>query len=225
MPPQQGRKLAILQRRQRVSDLYLQGRPLHAISDDLQVPMTTLWRDLKAIQKDWRSSAIRNFDQQVEQELQKLDLVEREAWESWERSKKPAQEASARDHEPGRGTKRIKSRHGDMRCLEIILKCGEGRRELLGLNPHKPQVTIQADNVRVDMQSELRKDLLYEPAYLDYLRSRALDADARAVCQDGQPGPLDAATAPGLPGPSDPGGGSVQLQTAAGDDAAAARQK
>ena len=52
MPPQQGQKLAILQRRQRVSDLYLQGRPLHAISEDLRVPMTTLWRDLKTIQKE-----------------------------------------------------------------------------------------------------------------------------------------------------------------------------
>jgi hypothetical protein len=223
MPPQHGRKLAILQRRQRVSDLYLQGRPLHAISDELHVPMTTLWRDLKAIQKDWRDSAVRNFDQQVEEELQKLELVEREAWEAWERSKKPAQEASARDHEPGRGTKRIKSRHGDMRCLDVILKCSDARRELLNLNPHKPQVTIQADNVRVDVQSELRKELLYEPAYLDYLRSRALDADARAVCQDGQPAALDAAAAPRLPGPSDPGSDSIPVQAATGDDAPSAR--
>src|SRR5437868_10751072 len=118
MPPQQGQKLAILQRRQRVSDLYLQGRPLHAISEDLRVSMTTLWRDLKAIQKEWRISTIRNFDEQVEQELKKLDLVEREAWEAFERSKKPAQEANVRDNDPTRGTKRIKSRHGDMRCLE-----------------------------------------------------------------------------------------------------------
>ena len=106
MPPQQGQKLAILQRRQRVSDLYLQGRPLHSISEELRVPMTTLWRDLKAIQKEWRSSTIRNFDEQVEQELKKLDLVEREAWEAYERSKKPAQEAHVRDNDPTRGTKR-----------------------------------------------------------------------------------------------------------------------
>lgn len=204
MPPQQGQKLAIVQRRQRVSDLYLQGRPLHAISEDLRVPMTTLWRDLKAIQKEWRSSAIRNFDEQIEQELKKLDLVEREAWEAWERSKKPAQEANVRDNDPTRGTKRIKSRHGDMRCLDIILKCGDGRRELLGLNPKNAQVAIRAENVQIGNEAEFRSQLLYDPKYLAYLRNRAIDADSSVVRQDTQPQTLDAHP-PGLPPPGTAG--------------------
>ncbi len=128
-------------------------------------------------------------------------MVEREAWEAWDRSKKTAQEANVRDNDPNRGTKRIKSRHGDMRCLEIILKCGDGRRELLGLNPQKAQVAIQAENVQIVDQSELRRQLLYEPNYLEYLRQRAVDSDSSALCPAGQSRAVDANPPPRLPQP------------------------
>src|SRR5690242_11244148 len=85
--------LAILQRRKQVAELYLQGWSQPAIAHQLDVSQPTICADLKAIRQDWRDSAIRDFDALRDLELQKLDLIEREAWEAWKRSQKPAQSA------------------------------------------------------------------------------------------------------------------------------------
>jgi hypothetical protein len=90
---------------------------------------------LRAIQKQWRESAIRDFDVLRERELQKLDRVEREAWEAWEQSKKPAQSAVINIHGNSQRTqKRVEEQCGDPRYLDQVHKCVASRRALLGLD-------------------------------------------------------------------------------------------
>jgi len=135
MPRQSGKKLAILHRRCQVADLYVQRHTQGGIAEKLAISQATVSADLKRIRVEWRASAVRDFDLATELELQQLDRVEREAWALFERSQKPAQSAVMDGEGNGGPTRRnIKNRDGDIRALDIILKCGQARRALLGLD-------------------------------------------------------------------------------------------
>ena len=61
--------------------------------------------------------------------------LEREAWEAWERSKKPAQSAVIHiDGDRQRTQKKVEEQCGDPRYLDQIQKCVASRRALLGLD-------------------------------------------------------------------------------------------
>jgi hypothetical protein len=107
MPVKPSKKLAIVQRRQQVADLYLQGWTQMAIADRLQVGQATVSTDLKAIQDDWRSSTVRDLDLIREVELRKLPRLERECWAAWERSQKPSQSADIKGDGVGAATRKL----------------------------------------------------------------------------------------------------------------------
>ena len=88
------RKLEIVQRRQRVAELYLQGWQQDAIAKELTIRQPMVSEDLAKIRQAWRESAIRDFDAARDLELARLDRIEREAWAAWERSKQPTQSAT-----------------------------------------------------------------------------------------------------------------------------------
>jgi predicted transcriptional regulator len=126
---------AIAHRRQAVADLYLQGWTQTAIAKQLGAAQSTVSADLKAIEAQWRESAVRDFDIVRGVELRKLERIEREAWEAWERTKKPAQSAvMTTDGEQQKTQKTVKEQHGDPRFLEAIQRCIASRRALLGLD-------------------------------------------------------------------------------------------
>jgi hypothetical protein len=128
-------RVELARRRENVADLYIQGWTQTAIAKQVGVSQGTISTDLKAIQKAWCESAVRNFDTLRERELKKLDRLEREAWAAWERSQKPAQ--SAVIHSDGNGQKtqkRVAEQCGDPRYLEQVHKCIVSRRALLGLD-------------------------------------------------------------------------------------------
>jgi predicted transcriptional regulator len=125
----------LARRRAAVADLYIQGCYQADIAQQLGVSQPTVSNDIKAIQKEWRASAIRDFDILRERELQKLDRLEREAWEAWERSQKPAQEATmSTDGTAQKTVKKVSEQSGDARYLEVVHKCIASRRALLGID-------------------------------------------------------------------------------------------
>jgi len=100
-----------------------------------RLPALRLALPLRAIQKQWRDSAIRDFDTLRERELKKLDRLERESWNSWELSKKPAQTATINvNGDTQRTQKKVEDQTGDPRYLDQIQKCIASRRALLGLD-------------------------------------------------------------------------------------------
>lgn len=129
------RKLEIVQRRQRVAELFLQGWTQDAIGRELNISQPQVAADLKKINQSWRESMIRDFDEARDQELARLRRLEREAWAAWERSKQPSQTATV-NGEAGAQTARrtVKHQYGDPRFLDIALRCSEARRQLLGLD-------------------------------------------------------------------------------------------
>jgi hypothetical protein len=133
--PDAHRKLEVLRRRQMVADLYVQGVSQMAIAERLNTSQATVSADLKQIRREWRESAIRDFDHAQDRELAKIDRLEREAWAAWERSQKPQQSAVIEGEgaqQPRR--KMMRSQNGDPRYLELVHKCVAARCALLGLN-------------------------------------------------------------------------------------------
>jgi len=134
MPVKRSKKLAIVQRRQQVADLYLQGHTQTSIAERLGIKQPLVCTDLKAIQDEWRTSAVRDFDMTREMELQKLNRIERESWAAWDRSQKPSQSADIEGEGTVPSRKRIKNQYGDPRFLAQINQCIVSRRALLGLD-------------------------------------------------------------------------------------------
>jgi hypothetical protein len=206
MPLQPSRRLRINLRRKQVADLYLQGWTQAAIAAEVGVTQPTISHDLEKIQKAWREDSIRDFDLRREIELQKIDRVEREAWAAWERSQKPDQSAQTYDDTNNRRTRRtVRNRNGDPRYLDIVLKCGVARRELLGLDAPK-RMEIETDGPTV---SERSARLI---AIAVALGQRAGTGAAGAglvldqpgeLCADRERGALDPGPPPLLPGPGD----------------------
>jgi hypothetical protein len=222
------KKLAILDRRQRVADLALQGYQQAEIAGQLGVAQSTISADLRAIQKQWRQSALRDFDALRELELQKLFRVERESWEAYARSQKPAQSADVDADDPSRPRrKRIRNQYGDPRFLQLVQQCVASRRALLGLDL---AVTPQENLHHVTLSYEQRRARV-----VDLLQTLGPAATGRIGAalgdlEPGQPGAvggraLDAGSAPQVSGSGDPRLPDGPGAAAGGDDASPSRQE
>lgn len=129
------------ERRQAVARLYLRGQTQHEIAAQVGVDQGTVSRDLAAIQKQWKSSAVAAIDELKAQQLAKVDALERTYWEAWERSCKP-RETNIAKMVDGKGERKEATTHkegrdGNPKFLEGVLKCIERRCQLLGIDAPK----------------------------------------------------------------------------------------
>jgi hypothetical protein len=76
--------LAVLQRRHEAVKLYLMGWPQWKIAEKFGVQQPAISKDLAALRKEWRASALLNFHERQIEELAKIDLTEAEAWAAWQ---------------------------------------------------------------------------------------------------------------------------------------------
>ena len=124
-------------RRPEVAELYLNGWRQSAIASKFGVTQGTISNDLKAIRKDWVASAVRDFDQLKEQELQRADNLEREYWEQYQASKKPKKSKTSRqvkgDRESIEATMKEEERLGNPTYLSGVQWCIEQRCKILGI--------------------------------------------------------------------------------------------
>ena len=113
---------------------YLKGSTQAQIARELGVAQSTISDDLKAVRLEWRESRVRDFDEVVTMELQKLDRVERESWNAWERSQKTVE--IDRVTQSGSGDRKVekvmKQQVGNFRFLDQIVRCSASRRAWLG---------------------------------------------------------------------------------------------
>lgn len=192
------KRLAVLQRRQQVAELSLQGWSQATIAEHLHVAQATVSNDLNVIRRDWRESAIRDFDQARGVELQKLDLIEREAWAAWQRSQKPQQSATFTGDGPGPQSKKaVSNRYGDARFLEQVNKCIAQRRALLGLDIAPIGSNVE-DLLNGPISLEIRRERVQTilSAISDRERAGPPGAGAHgiqpgAVCAGHKPGALE----------------------------------
>lgn len=130
------RKLQVEQRQRQVAELTLKGHTQSEIAERLGVAQPTVSNDLKAIRAAWRQATSRDFEATFSEQLEMLTLIQREAWEAWERSKGPGHTAviqGAAEGEPSKTRQTIKRQTGDPRFLAQLQKCLAASRALLGL--------------------------------------------------------------------------------------------
>lgn len=134
-------------RRTQVAKLYLQGMGIKQITRELNVPYLTINNDLVSIREEWRAARVGFFDRAKTEQLEKLDQVEIEASEAWERSKQPTRITTTTEDDDGKVTVRVERREsvGDSQFLKTRTECIAQRRKLLGLDaPVKTESNVTA---------------------------------------------------------------------------------
>jgi hypothetical protein len=124
-------------RRHQVAELYLGGKYQVEIARLVGVSQQQVSLDLKAVQRAWLASSIRNFDEVKAEQLAKIDRIEREAWSAWERSLQvrevTVQEVIEGEHRTHKVSRRKEPGGGDPRYLQIAQRCIDQRIDLLGI--------------------------------------------------------------------------------------------
>ncbi|HEY3969208.1 MAG TPA: ECF-type sigma factor [Planctomycetaceae bacterium] len=200
------RKNRVADRRRQVAECALKGLTQEAIGALLSVSQATVARDLGAIRQEWRKSAIRDFDEARGQQLQKLALVESEAWAAWQRSQGPIKSGSLTESKGGtRKQSSLKHQHGDPRFLEQINKCITQRCLLLALQPAAAPLE---NDPHAGLSLEIRRERVLGFITGFHERQRAEEAGARhdddqpgGAGHADQPGEVASGAAPVVPGP------------------------
>lgn len=108
----QNKKQIIKQRRKLVSDLYLQGYAQYVIAEKVGVTQQCISQDLKILQRLWQMQSLENIDSIKQRELKKVDFIENEYFEQWQKSKEVTENNLAISN----------YMQGVERCLELRMK-------------------------------------------------------------------------------------------------------
>lgn len=129
---------------------YIGGKTQAWMADQLGVTQVTIHNDIKEIQKRWVESTLLNWDEEKNKVLAKLDWVEKEAIDAWERSKADEAQTTATVTDvgdAGEGKKkppakkvsqhRVKKRDGGAVWLNVVLDVCRERAKLFDLYVNK----------------------------------------------------------------------------------------
>lgn len=145
------------------TDLFLRGYSYRQISDLLNqrnakmgldyalVPPMRVYKDLKQLLINWKREHEENIDLYITKELSKLDKIEAELWDAWERSKK---RIVSKIRQSGLKTARSETFAGNPRYLDLVLSVQQRRAKLLGLDA---PVKVDMPNVNVSVDSSSPK--------------------------------------------------------------------
>ncbi|MGL6120346.1 MAG: helix-turn-helix domain-containing protein [Fusobacteriaceae bacterium] len=109
--PRNNKKI-VEERRKRVSDLYLQGYAQYVIAEKVGVTQSQVSYDLKVLQRYWQIQSLENIDSIKQRELKKVDFIENEYFEQWQKSKEVTENNLAISN----------YMQGVERCLELRMK-------------------------------------------------------------------------------------------------------
>jgi len=127
-------------RLRRVSDLYLARQYQSVIGERLGISQQQVSYDLRVLRDRWRVDASRQINERKQEELARIDRLEMEAWNEWERSKSSSNSETRTEQSGGHGgelqksTQRIQDRLGDPRYLIAIQWCIQKRVDILGID-------------------------------------------------------------------------------------------
>jgi len=154
------------------TELYLKGKYQVEIAEEIGITQQQVGYDLRIIQKRWIKETILNLDQHRIKELGKIDQLEREAWDAWEKSKDESNvkityaKGLTQDKE-GKltsssldKTNKVEDGNGNPKYLEIVLKCIERRCKMLGIDaPAKVEHSGDGKNpIIIKLPEELKDD-------------------------------------------------------------------
>ncbi len=141
--------LAIQERRNREARMRLEGKTLEAIAATVGVDMSTVSRDLKTIEAQWREEAMGNYDLARSVELARIGNLERNCWEAWEQSRQVKETTLVQRKTPSEEQLeqvRREPKPGEAAFLRIIQWCIAKRCELFGVG-QAPEGTISEERI------------------------------------------------------------------------------
>lgn len=152
--------------REMMTDFVLKGWTQQKIAEYLEISQAQVSYDLKQIRKEWRERSYENVGEHKAIAMAKLDLIEKEAWEAWDKSKEDEEietaekiiaeiERSAREdgentksaNNRNKATKRVRKRDGNAVFLAKILDVCKERHSILGLNQTKPTESHKPEDI------------------------------------------------------------------------------
>src|SRR5688572_24595656 len=90
--------------RELIADMRLKSFTLNQIAADLGISKATVKRELGKLAGEWRRNAAVTIDSHRQLELAKLESIEQQAWDEFERSREDFwKETTERTKVPGRG--------------------------------------------------------------------------------------------------------------------------
>ena len=142
----------------RISELYLKGFTQEKIAAEFNITRQQIAYDLKDIKDQWKDSTLIDFNEAQNRELDRIDLLESEAWKGWNRSIGTVVKTTEKSGDSSmKGSYAETStvaeeQAGDSRFLEIINKCIQRRCDILGLKaPIKTELMGGLDITRTDL--------------------------------------------------------------------------
>jgi hypothetical protein len=129
----------LVARRREVVSLAHKGWTQAAIASHLKIPQGTVSRDLAAMREFWRDFPVYDFDKVRFEQLQKIDVIETEAWAAWQRSQQRRHSAAITRGKTGEQTRTsLQDQYGDPRYLREVARCVAQRNEMIGVEPPTP---------------------------------------------------------------------------------------
>lgn len=175
----------------RIAELYLAGRKQSEISAETGLHQSNVSRYLKKLQARWQLQAAEAIDTKKARELARIDQVEREYWEAWERSKQDAVTETVENAGTIHVTHVRKGQAGEARFLAGVMSCIEMRLKIIG--GFAP--------VEVTWREELAKHGVDEKRAGDAFEAMVRAAAATLEATDGSGGPGGSGTPADNPNP------------------------
>lgn len=132
----------ILERRQKVLELYRDGLRIYEIAEAVGISRDTVRRDMRWVHQKLIENAVNAYESRLVRELLQIARVENDAAVEWERSKldvtatqttRKNVKINGKEVEKVKTKTTVKTQCGDPRYLSIILDCIEKRSKLLFL--------------------------------------------------------------------------------------------
>ena len=141
--------------RSKLAGLYLHGVSTTEMAVRVGLTRRTVQAELVAIRDDWKGRTQTDFESAIAQQLDRVDLVEKYAFEGWERSLtrktvETKQAVRTVNGQVDRATLRAETGDGDPAFLARMSWCIEQRCRILGLEKPR-EVTIQGTFVDIAM--------------------------------------------------------------------------
>jgi transcriptional regulator with XRE-family HTH domain len=158
--------------KRRVSSMYLQGETQADIAASVGLSQPTVSRILAELQVEWRASAQADINEAKARELAKIDALEVEYWQAWQRSQLDAEVETTKMQgsdpaAPGKleKQKRVEGQVGDSRYLQGVQWCVEMRCKIIGIeapkkiqhgnDPENPLIPKLTDGERIERMKRL----------------------------------------------------------------------
>jgi predicted transcriptional regulator len=136
--------------RHNISRLYLAGKIQAQIAQELGISQSTVSRELKIIQGEWKIERVLDLNEAKQKELAKIDNLETTLWDAWNRSVRTNTIRATKASVVGGTvvgqelTERTEEEIGDPKFLDGVARCIEARMRVLGIEaPRKTEVEIK----------------------------------------------------------------------------------